>query len=392
MTINHVKRIFQEPETSYFLFGPRGTGKSTFASMSHPSALLIDLRLYKERLRFTANPDQLISLVHACSNENVIIIDEIQKVPNLLPVVHILIEEKRGWKFILTGSSARKLKREGIDLLGGRALKRVMHPYMAIEIKDKFSLEDALLNGLLPLRFDHKNPSDFLQTYISLYIEEEVKAEGLIRHIEPFNRFLQTMSFSHSSILNVTNISRECKVKRTTVDSWISILEDMLLTYQIQVFTHRAKRELSVHPKFYFFDPGVFRALRPFSIGDISTELDGFALEGLVAQHLRAWADYTSEKHTLHFWRTRSGVEVDFIVLGPKGFWAIEVKNSESISISDLQPLVSFMEDYPEATALFLYRGKERIYKKKILCLNCEEFLRDLSPERPLDYSFKRST
>ncbi len=229
-----------------------------------------------------------------------------------------------------------------------------------------------------------------MATYISLYLEEEIKAEGLIRRMEPFTRFLQAMSFSHSYILNVTNIARECNVKRTTVDSWISILEDMLLTFQIFVFTNRAKRELTVHPKFYFFDPGVYRALRPFSIGDTPSELDGLALEGLVAQHLMAWKDYTSEKHTLHFWRTRSGVEVDFIVLGPLGFWAIEVKNSDQISFSDLQSLNSFKEDYPEATLLFLYRGKERMYTKNVLCIPCEEFLRELISNRPIDCYFKK--
>lgn len=211
-----------------------------------------------------------------------------------------------------------------------------------------------------------------------------MKAEGVIRHIEPFNRFLQTMSLSYGSILNITNISRECQVKRTTVDSWISILEDMLIAYQIHVFTNRAKRALSSHPKFYFFDTGVCRAIRSYR-----TEPDGQALEGLVAQHLSAWKDYTSEKHSLHFWRTRSGVEVDFIVFGPLGFWAIEVKNSDTILPSDLRPLTSFLEDYPEATALFLYRGKDRLLKKNILCIPCEEFLKELVPNFPLDHAFR---
>ncbi len=389
MTFKHVKRLFQEPQSSYFLFGPRGTGKSTLASQRHPNALLIDLRLHKERLRFSTDPDLLISLVHAQPDRAIIVIDEIQKVPDLLPIVHLLIEEKRGWKFILTGSSARKLKRDGVDLLGGRALKKTLHPFMAVEIKERFQLEEALQYGLLPLRFDSNHPQEVLDAYISLYVEEEIKIEGLIRHVGPFSRFLRAMSFSHASILNVTNISRECQVKRTTVDSWISILEDMLIAYQIQVFTNRAKRELSGHPKFYFFDPGVFRALRPYSTKDASSELDGLALEGLVAQHLNAWKDYSSEKHTLHFWRTRSGVEVDFVVFGPLGLWAIEVKNSEVIHPADLLPLNSFLEDYPEAKALLLYRGKECMLKKNVLCIPCEEFLKELTPNVPLDRAFK---
>lgn len=286
----------------------------------------------------------------------------------------------------MTGSSSRKLKRIGVDLLGGRALKKVLHPFMAVEIKERFQLDDALKYGLLPLRFAHPNPQEMMDAYIGLYIQEEISAEGLIRKIEPFTRFLQAISFSHASILNVTNISRECQVKRTTVDGWISILEDMLITFQIHVFTNRAKRELSVHPKFYIFDAGVYRTLRPRSIMDMSTELDGLALEGLIAQHLMAWKDYTSEKHTLHFWRTRSGVEVDFIVLGPLGFWAIEVKNSQQIVPADLAPLQAFTTDYPEAIPIFLYRGKERRIQKNILCIPCEEFLKNLRPNQRLPF------
>lgn len=386
MTIHHVERLFKEPNTSYFLFGPRGTGKSTLAAIRHPNALLIDLRLHKERLRFTLDPDQLKSIVHAQPEGTIIIIDEIQKVPNLLPVVHILIEEKRGWKFILTGSNARKLKRDGVDLLGGRALKKILHPFMAVEIKENFDLEDAIRYGLLPLRMGVEDPPATLEAYISLYLEEEIKIEGLIRHVEPFTRFLQAMSFSHGAILNVTNISRECHVKRTTVDSWISIIEDMLIGYQIPVFTNRAKRELSSQPKFYFFDQGVYRALRPHSIKDVGSEFDGQALEGLVCQHLQAWRDYTSEKHTIYFWRTRSGVEVDFIILGPLGFWAIEVKNGDKINPADLRSLVSFKEDYPEARPIFLYRGKERALIKDILCLPVEEFLIKLMPNVAIDH------
>ncbi len=141
MELKQVKRLFQEPETSYFLFGPRGTGKSTLAAERHLDALLIDLRLHNERLRFTTNPDLLISLVSGYPDGTVVVIDEIQKIPDLLPLIHVLIEKKRGWKFVLTGSSARKLKREGVDLLGGRALKKTMHPFMAIEIKDILNLK-----------------------------------------------------------------------------------------------------------------------------------------------------------------------------------------------------------------------------------------------------------
>lgn len=384
MDFTYIERVFKEPEKSYFLFGPRGTGKSTMTEKNHPDALLIDLRQAELRYRLTANPDQLKELVEAQPDGKTIIIDEIQKIPELLPIVHLLIEKKRKWKFILTGSSARKLKRQGVDLLGGRALKKVLHPFIAYELKEQFNLDDALRYGLIPLRFASEDYQSTLQAYIDLYINEEVKMEGLIRHFEPFTRFLQIMSLSHGSILNITNIARECHVKRTTVNDWMSILEDLLISFQIDVFTQRAKRELSSHPKFYFFDAGVYHALRPTSIKDTQSEINGPGLEGLVAQHLMAWRDYTTEMHDIYFWRTRSGVEVDFIVLGPLGFWAIEVKNTEKIRSEDVQPLVSFKHDYPEAKTLLLYKGTDRILKNNILCLPVNTFLKRLCPDAPL--------
>lgn len=384
MTFQYIDRFFEEPKKSYFLFGPRGTGKSTLTRQRHRSALIIDLRLPDLKLRLSSSPQYLLELVRAQPQGQIVIIDEIQKVPELLSLVHVLIEEKQGWIFILTGSSSRKLKKQGVDLLAGRALKKHLHPFMATEIGELFNLEEALKYGLLPLRFEESDPLDTLKTYVALYMEEEVKAEGIVRNIEPFTRFLETMSFSHGSQLNLTNVARECMVKRTTVASWISILEDLLIAYQLPVFTKRAKRELSAHQKFYYFDAGVFRTIRPKSIEDPITELEGPALEGLIAQHLLAWCDYTSEEHTLTFWRTRSGVEVDFVVHGPLGLWAIEVKNTRNISPDDLRHLKIFLEDYPEAKAILLYRGTDRVMKGNILCMPCSEFLSNLKPNKKL--------
>ena len=384
MTFKNIKRLFEEPKKSYFLFGPRGTGKSTMTQLRHPNALIIDLRLSDVKLKLTSNPQHLTELVRARPKGQIVIIDEIQKIPELLSLVHVLIEEKKGWVFILTGSSSRKLKRAGVDLLAGRALKKHLHPFMAIELGELFNLEESLKYGLLPLCFEDENPLDTLKTYVALYLEEEVKAEGIVRNIEPFARFIEAMSFSHGSQLNLTNVARECMVKRTTVASWISILEDLLIAFQLQVFTNRAKRELSAHPKFYYFDAGVFRTIRPQSIGDPLTELEGPALEGLVAQHLKAWCDYTAGENTLAFWRTRSGVEVDFVVHSPLGFWAIEVKNSRNISLDDLRHLKIFHEDYPEAKLIFLYRGTDRVMKGNILCIPCSEFLANLKPNQSI--------
>jgi len=380
----NIHRLFLEPKQSYFLFGPRGTGKSTMVIQRHPGALLINLLRADVRYQYLAHPEKLLDVVRAQSSGQTIIIDEIQKAPALLSLVHMLIEEKRGWRFILTGSSARKLKQEGVDLLGGRALKKTLHPFMAIELGKHFHFEEAMRYGLLPLRFANQEPLETLAAYVSLYLEEEVKAEGLVRHLEPFTRFLETLSFSHGSTINVSNIARECAVKRPTVENWLSIVGDLLITYKIPVFKHRAKRILVSQYKLYFFDVGMYRVLRPIAILDQPEEINGVALEGMVAQHLRAWIDYTKQVHRLYFWRTKAGLEVDFIVYGELGLWAIEVKNGRHVHSADLKPLVHFKQDYPEATAILVYQGETRLMKKGILCIPCKDFICNMIPNKLL--------
>lgn len=378
-----IKRLFAPPKQSFFLFGPRGTGKSTWMKALFPEALYLNLLLSAIREKFRAYPDELIKEVAAIQKPGVVIIDEVQKVPDLLAVVHTLIEEKLGLQFILTGSSARKLKRGGADLLGGRALIKRLDPFMAAELGNRFSLEKALKIGMLPLVWETDEPEEVLSTYTSVYIDEEVQAEALVRNVGQFARFIHVMSFSHGQILNMTNIARESSVKRHTVDNFISILEDLLLSVRLDVFTHRAQRELSQHPKFYFFDTGIFRAIRKMGPSDTNDELEGPALEGLVFQHLRAWIHYSKGRHELYFWRTKAGVEVDFILYGELGFWAVEVKHSRTVSPEDVRGLQHFINDYPNAKPVLLYRGVRMEYKG-ISCLPVEQFLQHLQPNESL--------
>lgn len=378
-----VKRFFDPPKQSFFLFGPRGTGKSTWMKALFPEALCLNLLLSTLREKFRAYPDELIKEVEALKKPCCVIIDEVQKVPDLLSAVHTLIEEKKGIQFILTGSSARKLRRGGANLLGGRALIKHLDPFMAKELGDTFSLEKGLKIGMLPLVWESDAPEEVLSTYTSVYIDEEIQAEALVRNLGQFARFIHVISFSHGQILNVNNIARESSVKRHTVDNFIEILEDLLLSKKLPVFTYRAQRELSQHPKFYFFDAGIFRAIRKMGPGDSITDIEGPALEGLVFQHLRSWIHYTKGQHDLYFWRTKSGLEVDFILYGEKGFWAIEVKNNHTLAPSDMQGLLNFTEDYPQATPLLLYRGPKVIHKN-ILCLPVDQFLKQLEPNTAL--------
>lgn len=378
-----VSRFVDLSGQSAFLFGPRGTGKTTWLRDQLPDALFVNLLRPETYRELSARPERLSAFVRGAPEKRDVVVDEVQRVPELLHVVHDLLEEPAAPRFVLTGSSARKLRRGGADLLAGRAVVRTMHPFMAAELPE-FDLERSLRYGLLPLVVDSNQPDDTLAAYASLYLEEEVKAEALVRDVGAFARFLETVSFSHAGVLNVSDVARESQTNRKTVEGYLAILEDLLLSFRVPVFTRRAKRRTAAHPKLYLFDAGVFRSLRPTGPLDRPEEIDGAALEGLVAQHLRAWIAYGSDNLELSYWRTRSGVEVDFIVYGQSGFWALEVKNTASVRPADLRAITTFIEDYPECTGLLLYRGSDRLEINGIRCVPVDEFLRTLRPGRAL--------
>ena len=377
-----IPRFLNAGKDHFFLLGPRGTGKTLWCAHEYPEALRIDLLDPATLRQYSAQPERLREVVEANSKKKQIVIDEIQKLPDLLEVVHLLIERKSNQQYILTGSSARRLRRHGVNLLGGRAAEKNLHPYMAAELGSQFTLAKALRQGMLPVVWAAHDPQAILQAYNGLYLREEVQMEGLVRNIGTFARFLEAMSFAHGSVLNLAAVSRDCQVNRKTAEGYMQILEDLLLGFRLSVFSKRAKREVASHPKFYFFDAGVFRANRPTGPLDSAAELDGAALEGLVAQHLRAWCEYSSGRHELHYWQTRSQVEVDFIVYGESGLFAVEVKNANRIRPEDLRALNGFGDDYPKSRRYLLYRGKERLVRDGILCLPCEDFLLALYPDR----------
>lgn len=376
---------FLQPHTgSFFLFGPRGTGKSTWLRSMRDKAIWIDM-LDPETLRlFQARPERLQERIAAQPQITDVVIDEVQKVPALLDVVHKLVEGERPLRFILTGSSARKLRRGAANLLAGRLTELHMHPFMAAELGNVFQLQRALEIGLVPLVWGAAEPEHTLRAYASLYLQEEVQAEALVRNVGAFARFLEAISFSHGSLLNLAEVARECQVGRKTVEGYLEILEDLLLSFRLPVFTRRAKRHLVAHDKFYYFDAGVYRSIRPKGPLDSPEEIEGMALEGLIAQHLRAWASYRSVPAELYYWRTKSGSEVDFVVYGTDVFVAIEVKRSRNVHNTDLRALKAFQEDYPEASACLLYMGKEEIKINDVLCLPCDTFLTKLHPQDPI--------
>ena len=378
-----IDRFLQIPDRSCFLLGPRGTGKSTWLRDRLPEALYLDLLDPALHRSLSARPERLRELLAGSPGKGTVVIDEIQRVPELLTVIHAILEEPSSPRFVLTGSSARKLRRGGVDLLGGRAVHRTMHPFMAAELPE-LDLDRALRIGLLPLVMDAADPADVLDAYASLYLDEEVRAEGLTRNIGAFTRFLEAISFSHGGQLNVSAVARECEVERKVVAGYVGILEDLLLAFRLPVFRKRAKRAIVTHEKIYLFDAGVFRSLRPKGPLDRPEEIDGQALEGLVAQHLRAWAAYSRQDVDLFYWRTRAGAEVDFVVYGESGLQAFEVKNHRKVHSTDLRALRSFREDYPEAETAVLYRGSERMRIDDVWCLPVGDFLGRMMPNRGL--------
>lgn len=348
-------RIFNPPKKhSYFLLGPRGTGKSSWVKKKYPLATYIDLLNDETYRRLLARPETLADFF--LKNTKTIIIDEVQKVPAILDEVHRLIELK-GLQFILTGSSARKLKTHGVNLLAGRALSLSMYPLTARELGEDFDLPRALSFGMLPMSVTSESPKLFLQSYVANYIREEVAQEGLTRNIGSFSRFLETASFSQASLLSVSQISTEAQVHRKVVEDYFSILRDLMLSYELPVFTKKAKRELITKRKFYFFDVGLYRTLRPKGPLDLDSELSGPAFETLCLQELIALNHSLQTNFEFFYWRTRKHEEVDLILYGESGFLAIEFKSSSFLRESDFKNLKLFAEDYPKATGYIVYGG-----------------------------------
>ena len=381
---DYIPRMMNIPQDHFLLLGPRGTGKSTWLRHTFPEATLINLLLPDLERKFRAQPERLEQVLQMLPPGAVLILDEIQRVPELLPLIHDMIERQLGIRFILTGSSIRKLRRLESDLLGGRAILRKMGPFVAAELGEQFDVDKALRIGLVPSIWESKDPQDRLDSFVSTYLREEVLMEGFVRKLGDFHRFVEVVSFSQGQQLNTSEVAREAQVARTTVEGYLQILYDLLLAFELPVFTRRAQRALVTHPKFYFFDCGIFRAIRPSGPLDKEAELEGPALETLVAQHLRFWIDRQSERYQFAYWRTRGGVEVDFVVYGPKGLWAIEVKRSSNISRDDLKGLKAFKEDYPEAECILVHHGGLPSRVEGVRCVPVASFLRQILPDQPL--------
>lgn len=356
-----LKRILNPPSQSFFLLGPRGTGKSTWLRALFPDAHLIDLLSEATYQGLLANPASLANQLRAVHPGKWVIIDEVQRLPALLNEVHRFIEQKR-LKFVLCGSSARKLKRSGVNLLAGRALNRSMHPFVPEELGESFDVDDALQFGLLPIVWDSVEKSETLTAYAQLYLKEEIQAEALVRNLSGFARFLPIAALYQGQALNVSNIAREAGIARTTVVGYLEILEETLLCFRLPAFEAKMRVRERKLPKWYWCDPGLVRAIKRSS-GVLIPEETGALFEGLVAQLLRAYIDYRRIFDVMYYWAPAGSVktEVDFILLRNREFVAVEVKSGRVFSkrwcrglraITDLKGLQRRVIVYPHGPLL----------------------------------------
>jgi uncharacterized protein len=323
---------------SCFLFGPRQTGKSSLVRHTLKSAPIYNLLDPDTYLKLSRSPSRLKEEVSA--GEPIVVIDEIQKLPQLLDMVHLLIEE-RGTKFLLTGSSARKLRRGGINLLGGRALVKHLHPFSFSELGTKFVLTKAVNHGLLPPIYLSQTPEEDLLAYIGTYLKEEVAAEGLIRNIPAFSRFLEVAAFCNGQIINYAKIANDAQVARSTIQEYFEVLKDTLLAYELPAWKASKKRKAISTSKIYLFDPGVIRVLQNRAETRVGSPEFGALFESYIFHELKAYCDYSGISE-LSYWRSQAGFEVDFI-LGNQT--AIEVKASKTIGTNDLKGLNALMEE-----------------------------------------------
>lgn len=327
---------------SLFIWGARQTGKSTLLKNLFPDALWFDLLQSDVFERFQKRPVQFRETILATASGTVVVVDEIQKIPALLDEIHWLMVNY-SIRFVLSGSSPRKIIRSGANLLGGRALRYELYPLIYVEIPN-FDLLRGLNNGLLPRHYLSENPKKMLSAYIGNYLRDEIIAEAKIRNIGAFTKFLEAAAFSNGEMVNYTNIASDCGVSAITIKEYFQILEDTLIGRFVPSFQKKPKRRVILAPKFYYFDIGIANYLLKRGKIEMGSEAFGSAFEHFIYHELYAHSNYSEGNYTISYWRTTSQIEVDFI-LGDHEV-AIEVKGTDNVQLRHLKGLKSFSEEY----------------------------------------------
>lgn len=325
-------RLLSPPKSSFFLFGARGTGKTTWIRGAFPDAHYVDLLDEARYQDYLADPGQFAAELRALERERWVLVDEVQRLPNLLNEVHRFLEERK-LKFALAGSSARKLRRAGVNLLAGRAVLRHLYPFLPEELGPDFRLEDALCWGTLPVVHEAKDRRAALQAYAQVYLKEEVQAEALVRNLAGFARFLPIAALFHGQVLNVASLSRDAAVARTTVNGYVDILEETLVCFRLPAYEARLRVRERKHPKLFWIDPGLVRAVKK-QLGPLAVEERGALLEGFVATLLRAYGEYRDLLEEMYYWAPGEGaqVKVDFLLRRGRDFLAVEVKSGRRLA------------------------------------------------------------
>ena len=372
-----LSRVLKSPNRSFFLFGPRATGKSTWLKQVQADALRIDLLSNEQYFRLSRSPSAFSEIVLAEPKRRWIVVDEVQRIPALLNEVQRLMED-HGYRFALTGSSARKLKRGQANLLAGRASLKQFFPLVWPEFKHLFRNWDEILSfGTLPQVLTEKEARlEILEAYAGTYLREEIKEEALTRNVDAFSRFLDIASLANGQVTNLSSISRDAAVARATVGVYFDILSDTLIGNLLPAWTPRARVKEVGHPKFYFFDCGVTRAIQGRLRDRISDDERGHLLETYVFQELRAFISYSNEGGDLAFWRTANQVEVDFIWRRGKKQVAIEVKASTRWRPEwDMGMETLAASKHPSQSSYGVYLGKEKLRRPWGTVLPLADFL-----------------
>jgi uncharacterized protein len=370
-------RDLQPPRSSFFLFGPRGTGKSTWVRQHFSDALTVNLLPPETMLRYQRDPSLFRVEVLAQPRDRWIVIDEVQRVPNLLDEVHYLMEEKGHKHFVLTGSSARKLKKGAANLLAGRAIVRNLFPLTTAELGGAAPLEQIIRFGAMPLSVnapDDEMREDFLRAYVTTYLSEEVKAEALVRDLGPFSRFLTVTSLAAGQRTNIAGLARDSGISRDTARGYFEVLIDTLIGHWLPAYRPRAKVKEQALPKFYWFDPGVLQAVAGAFDQPPPADWDGILLEHLLLQEMRSYLHYSRCKGTLGYWATPGGSEVDFVWWYGNRVVLIEAKHATDYRREHRKGIESFLQGR-KATSFIVYRGTAELDVEGTRVLPLETFL-----------------
>lgn len=359
--MSNFTRILQPARGSVFLFGVRGAGKSTWARAAFPTATLFDLLDERLFLDLNAHPGRLTQALDALRPGSTVILDEVQRLPSLLNEVHRAIEDRK-LRFLLLGSSARRLKTAGTNLLAGRATVQTMFPLVPAELGSAFSLDRVLRFGSIPVIWNAPNPPAALESYVQLYLKEEIRAEALVRNLPAFVRFLPVAALFHGQVINVSGLARDAATSRTTVDGYIQILEDTLVATRLPAFEAKLRTRERVHPKLFWVDPGLVRAAKR-QLTDISAEERGHLFEGWILTLLRAHNETTEIFDEIAYWAPGQArqLEVDFVLRRGRDLLAIEVKSSARVSAGDAGGLRAIGELPRVRRRIIIYTGTHRL-------------------------------